>query len=512
MDAEVGDPEVEQKTAEETAREEEEEGADQERLEEESQVEREEEEDEEEDEDEEEEEEEEDTSSSEDESGSERGNERGRLRGGQGGRGLTLRLPSCCFCEPLISKVDTDGLLVTDVDLVTYKDLFQMEQQARCLRASLQRHRLDARSASGLEFTGKSSRRQSWQEESEVYYQMCTSGEEKLIRQKYSWFPPSLKQLALVDQFFSNFSEDKIPLLVQVKRGSRGNLKQVVDDQQADEQSAKGAPHQATDSLASSYRDEQISFQLPRQDISLDYCSYPLNEASRTAYLQFVDKRNSQALDVGSVVQVRFKLSGCQGAAQLTTGPTSAQPLPPEILIQRQRKASTTSHSALALMAPGMDQGDQWTQLVGLGGSQRCRRCLVRFEDMQLAVVAPNFIIGSALYKPTIIPDMDTRRASITLTRLELNGNLLAAEAQTSAPANVALFHPSCFTCSTCKEFLVDLVYCLRDSKLYCLRHYGESIRPRCSWCQEVSREKPASGVCGFTIGQSRCSWFAFSF
>ena len=55
-------------------------------------------------------------------------------------------------------------------------------------------------------------------------------------------------------------------------------------------------------------------------------------------------------------------------------------------------------------------------------------------------------------------------------------------------PTNVALFHPTCFTCSTCKEFLVDLVYCLRDNKLYCLRHYGESLRPRCNWCQEVSR------------------------
>ena len=47
-------------------------------------------------------------------------------------------------------------------------------------------------------------------------------------------------------------------------------------------------------------------------------------------------------------------------------------------------------------------------------------------------------------------------------------------------------FHPACFTCSTCEEFLVDLTYCQHSRQLYCERHYAELIRPRCPACDEV--------------------------
>lgn len=49
------------------------------------------------------------------------------------------------------------------------------------------------------------------------------------------------------------------------------------------------------------------------------------------------------------------------------------------------------------------------------------------------------------------------------------------------------LWHPKCFTCSTCNELLVDLSYCLHDDKLYCERHYAEVLKPRCNACDEVS-------------------------
>lgn len=49
------------------------------------------------------------------------------------------------------------------------------------------------------------------------------------------------------------------------------------------------------------------------------------------------------------------------------------------------------------------------------------------------------------------------------------------------------LWHPGCFKCSTCKELLVDLAYCVHDEKLYCERHYSEQLKPRCAGCDEVS-------------------------
>ena len=47
-------------------------------------------------------------------------------------------------------------------------------------------------------------------------------------------------------------------------------------------------------------------------------------------------------------------------------------------------------------------------------------------------------------------------------------------------------WHPNCFCCSTCKELLVDLIYFYKDGKLYCGRHHAETMKPRCSSCDEV--------------------------
>lgn len=51
-----------------------------------------------------------------------------------------------------------------------------------------------------------------------------------------------------------------------------------------------------------------------------------------------------------------------------------------------------------------------------------------------------------------------------------------------------ACWHPGCFSCSTCQELLVDLIYFYNnaDSKVYCGRHHAELFKPRCPACDEV--------------------------
>lgn len=49
------------------------------------------------------------------------------------------------------------------------------------------------------------------------------------------------------------------------------------------------------------------------------------------------------------------------------------------------------------------------------------------------------------------------------------------------------LWHPACFVCCTCTELLVDMIYFWKKGKLYCGRHYGDSEKPRCGGCDEVS-------------------------
>lgn len=47
-------------------------------------------------------------------------------------------------------------------------------------------------------------------------------------------------------------------------------------------------------------------------------------------------------------------------------------------------------------------------------------------------------------------------------------------------------WHPACFTCVVCHELLVDLIYFWREGRLYCGRHHAETLKPRCSACDEV--------------------------
>lgn len=47
-------------------------------------------------------------------------------------------------------------------------------------------------------------------------------------------------------------------------------------------------------------------------------------------------------------------------------------------------------------------------------------------------------------------------------------------------------WHPECFVCEICREILVDLIYFHHEGKIYCGRHYGETIGIRCAACDEL--------------------------
>ncbi|XP_061720709.1 protein prickle isoform X1 [Cydia pomonella] len=60
----------------------------------------------------------------------------------------------------------------------------------------------------------------------------------------------------------------------------------------------------------------------------------------------------------------------------------------------------------------------------------------------------------------------------------------MCVSAARAGPA--ARWHPACFVCSSCQELLVDLVYFWKDGRLYCGRHHAETLKPRCSACDEI--------------------------
>ncbi|CAH8617336.1 unnamed protein product [Heterobilharzia americana] len=63
-----------------------------------------------------------------------------------------------------------------------------------------------------------------------------------------------------------------------------------------------------------------------------------------------------------------------------------------------------------------------------------------------------------------------------------------AVEAVSTTPSNdtcelAPAWHLCCFRCATCAEQLVDHCYAWSNGRPYCLRHYGQLIRPRCATC-----------------------------
>ncbi|XP_029969219.1 prickle-like protein 1b [Salarias fasciatus] len=65
-----------------------------------------------------------------------------------------------------------------------------------------------------------------------------------------------------------------------------------------------------------------------------------------------------------------------------------------------------------------------------------------------------------------------------------INGGEMAIFASRAGPS--PCWHPACFTCATCQELLVDLIYFCQNGKILCGRHHAELLKPRCSSCDEI--------------------------
>lgn len=53
-------------------------------------------------------------------------------------------------------------------------------------------------------------------------------------------------------------------------------------------------------STGEKYRDKQLTYQLPRQDLTINYCKH-VDKENRASYDDFIAARNEIALDVGFV-------------------------------------------------------------------------------------------------------------------------------------------------------------------------------------------------------------------
>ncbi|XP_017028237.1 prickle planar cell polarity protein 3 isoform X4 [Drosophila kikkawai] len=163
----------------------------------------------------------------------------------------------------------------------------------------------------------------------------------------FTWVPPGVRASSRINRYFEQLPEEVVPRL-----GSEGACS----------------------------RERQISYQLPKQDLSLEHCKH-LEVQHEASFEDFVTARNEIALDIAYIKDAPY--------------------------------------------------------------DEHCAHCDNEIATGELVVAAPKFVES-------------------------------------------VMWHPKCFTCSTCNSLLVDLTYCVHDDKVYCERHYAEMLKPRCAGCDEL--------------------------
>ncbi|XP_043648976.1 prickle planar cell polarity protein 3 isoform X2 [Drosophila teissieri] len=163
----------------------------------------------------------------------------------------------------------------------------------------------------------------------------------------FTWVPPGARASTRINRYFEQLPDELVPRL-----GSEGACS----------------------------RERQISYQLPKQDLSLEHCKH-LEVQHEASFEDFVTARNEIALDIAYIKDAPY--------------------------------------------------------------DEHCAHCDNEIAAGELVVAAPKFVES-------------------------------------------VMWHPKCFTCSTCNQLLVDLTYCVHDDKVYCERHYAEMLKPRCAGCDEL--------------------------
>ncbi|XP_055841227.1 prickle planar cell polarity protein 3 isoform X4 [Episyrphus balteatus] len=234
-----------------------------------------------------------------------------------------------------------------------------------------------------------------------------THWESDLRQLGYTWVPPGIMTSSKVQRYFDKIPQDKVP-----KLGSTGER----------------------------YREQQVMMQLPKQDLSLDYCKH-VEPQHRASYEDFVAARNEIALDIGYI----------KDAAQST----------------------------------------------------QCVHCDERIPKGDMAVVAPKFV-DSMMWHPKCFTCNTCDELLVDLTycvhddkiycerhyaeilRARCNGcdELIFSGEYTKAMNKD--WHSGHFCCWQCDESLTGQRYVIRDDHPYCIKCYENVFANTCEECSKI--------------------------
>ncbi|XP_055700795.1 prickle planar cell polarity protein 3-like isoform X5 [Phlebotomus papatasi] len=253
-----------------------------------------------------------------------------------------------------------------------------------------------------------------------VYHQQLTSVRDRLgfksdshtskidARQLgYTWAPPGLLTSAKVKKYFDAIPQEKVP-----KIGTSGER----------------------------YRDKQLAFQLPKQDLAMTYCKH-VETQHRSSYEDFVSARNEIALDIGFVKDspTSTKCVGCsEGLKQ----------------------------GDLAVIAPKFRDHMMWHP-----------RCFCCTACQELLVDLTYCVFEDKLY-------CERHYAEMLKPRCNACDELIFSGEYTKAMSKD--WHTTHFCCWQCDESLTGQRYVLRDDHPYCIKCYENVFANTCESCNKI--------------------------
>ncbi|PNF21818.1 hypothetical protein B7P43_G08458 [Cryptotermes secundus] len=242
-------------------------------------------------------------------------------------------------------------------------------------------------------------------------------------------------------------------------------------------------------SVGERYRVRQLLHQLPPHDNEVRYC-HSLSDEERKELRLFSAQRKREALGRGSVRQLPAPMT-CDA---VSTGTWTAVPNEETSVPMYQASRQRIPMDGVVNLDRLFTEQENELRIMKFGGRKSKETRLFPFlQTLEYVLEEQGSIIGNCLGPYDVAVSRGYARAWFVLgagydklLKCEegLSSGDICVFASRAGPNTC--WHPACFTCCICKELLVDLIYFYREGKLYCGRHHAETLKPRCSACDEI--------------------------
>ncbi|KAL9905239.1 four and a half LIM domains protein limpet isoform 3-T4 [Glossina fuscipes fuscipes] len=223
----------------------------------------------------------------------------------------------------------------------------------------------------------------------------------------YTWVPPGIRSSSRINRYFEQLPNNKVP-----KIGTEG----------------------------ARYREQQISYQLPKQDLSLQHCKH-LEDQYEASYEDFVTARNEISLDIGYVKDAPYDEHCAHCDNEISLG-------------------------EMVVAAPKFIENIMW--------HPRCFTCNICNE---LLIDLTYCVHEDKIY-------CERHYAELLKPRCAGCDELIFSGEYTKAMDKD--WHSGHFCCWQCDESLTGQRYVIRDDHPYCIKCYENVFANTCEECNKI--------------------------